>query len=212
MLLAILSRALVYGIQGSVQDLSYWTIYGRIDQFLIGMLLGIMFRQRPGVLSHPLWLLGFGALLLAAMQWFNNQGGFYGPGGLAGSTYPSLHALWVVLPTVEGLLWGGIVLSYANSRIRIPEMVDRGLAWLGRLSFSLYVMHNLVVFFILKQVGSLPFRPGHDVFNAVATGLFVVLPLTIAVAALTYYLIERPFLSLRGRYVSRPDAGLARGP
>lgn len=203
LLLTILSRALIHGIQGSVQDLSYWTIYGRIDQFLIGMLLGIAFRQRPGLLSNPLWLLGFCALLLAAMQWFNNQGGFYGPGGLAGNTYPSPRAFWVVLPTVEGLLWGGIVLSYVNLKIRIPGVVDQLLAWLGRLSFSLYVMHNLVVFFILKQVGSLPFRPGHDVFNAVATSLFVVLPLTIAVAALTYYLIERPFLSLRGRYVGK---------
>lgn len=193
--LLVLCRALVYGVYGTIQDLSYWTIFGRLDQFLIGMMLGAAYRTRPGVLSHPLYLLAFIALLLGGVQWFNNVGGFYGV------SYPSQAAYWVVLPTLEGLLWGGIVLAYVNCRIRVPRIMDQALAWLGQISFSLYVMHNLVIFFLLKHVGAVPFRAGHDVFNTVMTGALVALPLTIGLASLTYYLIEAPFLEYRVKYV-----------
>lgn len=194
-LLLLVCRWFSFGIYTTVQDLSYWTIFGRLDQFLIGMMLGVVYRTRPGVLGHWLWLVLFVAILLACMQWFNNLGGFYGAG------YPSLRSFWIYYPTLEGAVWGGIVLAYVNCRLHIPALIDKVLAWLGQISFSLYVMHNLVIFFILKVAGAIVLRPGHEVFNAVFGGVLVILPITIALSALTYYLIEAPFLRYRVRYL-----------
>jgi len=51
-----------------------------------------------------------------------------------------------------------------------------------------------------RQVGLLPI--GADAFSqAVWTGVLVALPAVLALAALTYFLIERPFLGFRRRYV-----------
>ncbi len=200
--LLILSRALAYGVYGSVQDLAYWTIYGRLDQFLIGMLLGVAWHRYPKCLANPLWLLAACGLVLAAVDGFKHLGGFYGAG------YPSHSAIWIVVPTGEALVWGFLALAYVHARLRLPVRLDRALAWLGKISFSLYVMHNLVVFFFTRQLGVLPLRAGHPVFNVVATGLLVVVPATILLSALTYYLIERPFLAWRGRYLRpMPEAG-----
>jgi peptidoglycan/LPS O-acetylase OafA/YrhL len=194
-LLGLVFRLVVYLLQGTVQDLAYWTIFGRLDQFVVGMLLGVLYCRRDNVLSHPLWLVLAVALLLGAAQWLNKLGGFYGTG------YPSHSAFWIWLPTAEALLWGFLILSYLNCRIGLPSVIDRGLAWLGQASFSLYVMHNMMVFLFLKEVGSVNFISGHNVLNAVATALLLVLPATVLLAALTVTLIEKPFLAYRVRYL-----------
>ena len=46
---------------------------------------------------------------------------------------------------------------------------------------------------------------GGPVADALATGALLVRPAVLAVAAVTYHLIERPFLALRGPYLADPE-------
>jgi peptidoglycan/LPS O-acetylase OafA/YrhL len=56
-----------------------------------------------------------------------------------------------------------------------------------------------------RQVGLLPL--GADTYTqAIWTGALVALPAVLAVAAVTYLLIERPFFAFRRSYVAAPEA------
>jgi peptidoglycan/LPS O-acetylase OafA/YrhL len=188
--LFILMRALVFLATGSVRFLAYETIFGRMDQFLIGMLAAHVYVRRPGLAANPLWLPAAALAAVGGIHLFSR-----------GIGYTDLqHPGWIVWTTVEGLLWAGVLLAYLNARIALPRALDRALAALGAASFSIYVMHNLVIAVLKRHVGLLPI--GGDTFTqALWTGLFVAMPAVLAVAALTYLLIERPFFPYRRPYV-----------
>jgi len=195
MLLVI--RMLVFLTDGSVQDAAYWTLLGRLDQFLLGMLLALLHRRHPGLLSHPLWLV---AALLALQGWLMLftwwSGGFYGPG----SPFSPSPA-WVASPLLEAMAYGFVVLAYLHCRL--PEALaawtapaGAALAWLGTLSFSFYVWHYPIVMLHAK-LPALGFLGRSWVVDL----LVVILPAVVAVSALSFYVIERPFLRLRRRYL-----------
>ena len=193
--LFILIRALVFLATGSVRFLAYETIFGRMDQFLIGMLAAHLYLRRPGMAAHPLWLLAASAVAVTGIHVFSRYVGFT----------DLQHPLWIVWTTVEGLLWAGVLLSYLNARLALPRSAERVIAALGATSFSIYVMHNLVIAVLKRHVGLLPI--GADTFTqAVWTGLLVALPAVVALAGVTYFLVERPFLGFRRRYVVDPAA------
>jgi peptidoglycan/LPS O-acetylase OafA/YrhL len=193
--LFILTRALVFLATGSVRFLAYETIFGRMDQFLIGMLAARLYLRRPTLAANPLWLLAASALAVTGVHGFSRIAG-----------YTDLqHPVWIVWTTLEGLLWAGVLLSYLNARLALPRAAERLVAALGATSFSIYVMHNLVIAVLKRQVGLLPI--GADTFTqALWTGLLIAVPATLALAALTYLMIERPFFGYRLAYVAAPAA------
>ena len=193
-------RALVFAASGEVRYIAYETLFGRLDQFVLGMLLGRLWlaqgkdapTAQPGL--HWLWLLPVSALVLGGLHLFSLQVGF------AELKSP----LWTVWPLVEGALWGGFVWVYLLVRWPGPEAVkarvDRALAAMGAISFSTYVFHNLVLAAYNKHAGVVPFT-GLERLDTILTGMVCVLPLVMLMAAFTYQLIEKPFLSLRRSYL-----------
>jgi peptidoglycan/LPS O-acetylase OafA/YrhL len=74
------------------------------------------------------------------------------------------------------------------------------LAKLGALSFSIYIMHDFAVVWALKNVRSLRLT-GDVSLDAALTGIFIALPLSVAIAWCTYNLIEKQFFIYRRKYV-----------
>jgi len=200
--LLVVMRALVYLSLGSVRFIAYETIFGRLDQFLVGMLLArawLAHRSGPPSLS-PLWLLPAGAGVMLGLHVFSLHVGF--------SELAS--PLWIIWPGIEAALWAAFLWAYLAARwpgpLALRQPLDRGLAALGAISFSTYVMHNLVISAInarLPVPSFLQLIPGlwGPISHAIAAGVGVVLPLVLLVSALTYHLIERPFMALRGGYL-----------
>ena len=189
-------RALVFAASGEVRFIAYETLFGRLDQFVVGMLLGRMWLIKDKAQSlHPLWLLPAVLLVLMVLHLFSLKVGF------AELKSP----VWVVWPLVEGAIWGCFVGVYLQVRWPGPEAlkgsIDKGLAALGAVSFSTYVFHNLVLAAFNKHANIVHFT-GLDRFDTILTGLLVVLPLVLLMSALTYHLIEKPFLSMRRGYLS----------
>ena len=96
--------------QGEVQHLAYWTIVGRMDQFVWGMVLAILVNKR----AHSQLRLGTIALitsLLFLMFWhiFNMRGGYY-----FNPAYPSTSPYWIFLPSVEGFAYATLIAWYEN--------------------------------------------------------------------------------------------------
>jgi peptidoglycan/LPS O-acetylase OafA/YrhL len=102
-----------------------------------------------------------------------------------------LIALAVVLPAVT-------TTGPQGSAQRMLAL--RTLQWLGLISYSIYLWHGLIELEVIKRIG----QP--EGFAASAGTLLLVCGATIAVAAVSFYAIERPALGLR-RLV--PDRGRA---
>ena len=192
--ISIALRTLLWQAFGEVQWLAYWTIIGCIDLFVIGMLWHelagkALVRARPGLVAA-------GAVIAIIGLWhvFNSLGGFYNLGG-----YPSPSALWIVIPALQGLLFGAMIAGYERASLRIPGLIDRGLARIGEISYSIYLVQFIVYPTLGKYCGLMGFDLGSF---AVALALAVVtFPVIVVISMVTYELIEKPFLRWRGAYV-----------
>jgi peptidoglycan/LPS O-acetylase OafA/YrhL len=172
----------------NARDISYWHILGRLDQFLIGMLAARVFLRltRENIRWGLPSLLSL-CVLLAVIVQFNQLGG-----------YPST-ALWkIVWPPIEALAWAQLLVTYTSFAERVPPLVSRPLAALGTISYSMYMLHYACI-----NVFSRVWNPPLSTHPNWTSQLYVlaILPLLIALAALSYYVIERPFLALRVRYL-----------
>lgn len=180
----------------SLRAIAYSTLVGRLDQFLIGMVAGAIYCGRGP--SVPKWLRGIwtplvGLAIAVGSVWaFHRAGGYYNLG--------EHHWFWIIWTPLEGVAWAALVLSYCVSRFELPAMLSRPLAFLGTLSFSLYVNHWLFVHnvpfhrWIPQLLDNYP-------MNALLSVLIAVLPVLVPFSCLTYYVIEKPFFELRRSYI-----------
>jgi peptidoglycan/LPS O-acetylase OafA/YrhL len=77
--------------------------------------------------------------------------------------------------------------SIAKRMLEFPAMV-----WIGKLSYSLYLYHFAVLFFV------------RALWPEVLTPTLVSILITFAAASLSYYYIEKPFQKLRARFSRHP--------
>jgi len=176
------------------------TLAGYFAWFALGMGLAIASvtyadRPRPSPVvdllsDHPtvLWVLAIvGSIVLYEVS----RSGAAWPVGLVTHLLYGLVAMLVLLPGVFGETEGGL-----------PRRVLRlrGLAWVGLVSYSFYLYHTIVIAQLARGIraGTLP---QSYVFVLVVSGV-----LSCAVAAVSYYLVERPMMRLR----SVPWRGRAR--
>jgi peptidoglycan/LPS O-acetylase OafA/YrhL len=179
-----------FGTAG-MRQVSYFSIVGRMDDFVVGAAMGIIY------LRHRAWLRWFRlsaplgpVAVLAAVYWFHRHGGY-------AAASPTLWYFW---PTIEAVAWGSFSLCYLGVADRVPRLVSWLLSWLGTLSFSIYLMHYPVLLALTRMhwVVALSTDP---VRAEVLYVTLVVIPLTVLASTLTYYVVERPFLRLRGVYL-----------
>lgn len=183
---APLLRLVLVGAGLSVLDASYWTLAGRIDQFLIGMLAAVLFRRRPiSAWLAPAGLLAVGLLL----QGFNQLGGF-----------PFQGAARVLFPGIEALAWAVFVLGYLSLGPAIPRNPSAALIWIGEASYSIYLLHFAVLYFAESRGYLLDLglgARGDAAVNVVILAVGVTL-----LSRASYRLIEAPFLRRRVRYLT----------
>lgn len=188
---AILVRFLIYQKIGLIQPLAYWTILGRIDQFLLGM---IGFQMRNYIKGrHLLVLTGF-ALFSIYFWYFDRAGGYH-----HNPTYPSRRSFWVYFTTVEGLAYGLIIAWYDNSFTHSQNRFSRFIALIGTYSYSIYLLHQCF-YEIHLIIFSRYIMPVTNIYIAFCYALLGFL-LMVPVGYLSFRLIESPFLRLRTKYV-----------
>jgi len=187
----ILLRACLYLEMGQVQWLSYWTIIGRVDQFIFGILAYQFHHIFRG--QHILALFVF--LCFSGFYWYvDSLGGFY-------SHYPnpSRNSVWIYVTTAEGLAYGALIAWYDNSFIHSTGRFLRFLAQVGTYSYSIYLLH---IFFVFKLAETID-RYLLDLSNlyvAMLLSLFAFL-LMMPIAWSSYRFIELPFLRFRTNYI-----------
>ena len=187
---AIVFRTGMYLYRGEIQTLAYWTIVGRVDQFVLGVvafsLRGYMEKR------HLLMLVLFG--VFSAFYWyFGSLGGFYNS-----PSYPSPYPLWIVMPTIEALFFSSLI-AYYDTSFAFPDCGLSGLvAKVGTYSYSIYLTH----FFYVFWMGQAFFALFHtrNFYIATLAGL-VCFAFAAMLASFSYRYVELPFLQLRRKYV-----------
>jgi peptidoglycan/LPS O-acetylase OafA/YrhL len=101
---------------------------------------------------------------------------------------------------VEGAAWGYLIVCYLLVSPRIPEAVSKVLCYVGSISYSMYLLHWIVVHAMLRN--RLLVNMATDPYlDAVLNTLLFAFPATVLVSTLSYQAVERPFLNLRGGYL-----------
>jgi peptidoglycan/LPS O-acetylase OafA/YrhL len=159
--------------------------------FAAGMIAAVLAEGRaPG--RRLMWaLLAGGSLIVVGDGWWAAEEATRGS-----------HSLWLhVLRDLPAALGFACIIAAAARATRPPRaLAARPVAWVGRVSYGIYLWHVPLIVF-LRAHGALPL--------STAGALAVALPLTVVVAALSWYLVERP-IQERARHLTRRSDVLAR--
>ncbi len=195
LLAAVVIRVLLHQDIGEIQTLSYWTIIGRIDQFLLGILV---YQFRHKIAGKHLLIFSCLGLFLVFYHYFDSLGGFY-----MYPSYPSPSLLWAYLPAIEGLAYAMLIAWYDNSFKHSTGKVSLFVAKIGTYSYSIYLLHFFVVF-SMANVISLNIIDLSNIYYAL---LFSALCFLMMVPAgyMSYRFIEKPFLRFRTSYIVKDE-------
>jgi len=103
-----------------------------------------------------------------------------------------LGFLHVFLPPLVALVTGVFIVAQVATERPLLDLELAPLRFIGRISFGVYVYHMLVITLLARLLRDTPL-PGALVVATVCV-------VTIGVAALSYYVLERPFLRLKHRF------------
>lgn len=188
---AVAIRALIFVVEGETQRFAYWTIVGRIDQFVLGI---AAFQYREIIKNrHVLAATAF-ILFCLFYQHFESLGGFY-----KYPEYPSPSPVWIFLTTIEGLVYGLLISWYDNSFVHSTGRLSRFIALIGTYSYSIYLLH----FFFYWRLSALIDTYIVELSNVHIALLFspVAFLFMVPLGYLSFKFVESPFLTFRSKYI-----------
>lgn len=183
-------------LSGWNSDVQYRWATSYLDLFGYGMLVAYWLQCRPsGLVFRMRWIF---ALLGVALFFAGNDWCHFATGGqlLEGGS----HAYAIVCPALLGL--GSALVLYAVLAARLdptPFLLGTLLAWVGDISYSLYLYHVGVQFAIFKFIplGNLSYNAKSILYAVICLGP------TLAVAWVMYRLIEKPAMAFAARRRAR---------
>ena len=176
-----------------------------LDQFAIGMTLAVLSVrwEEPGVPRRLRWL-----ETRAWMPWAFAAAAFWAVSdgvGLTGGFFEPVNPReWLLRHELYALVGLGLLLPAIfgdpeQGFIRRRILGNRVLLWIGLVSYGVYLWHQAVTRWLLEAGLNHHIHSGRPF---IWWGL--VLAGTCAAAALSYYLVERPFLRLKNLVGPRP--------
>jgi len=162
------------------------------DTLLSGVLLALVFGPNPRSNRWAGWVLG--PLVLVGTMWLFSQSQL-----AAGTTWKrtwGFVGIW---------LWGvGVVALAVNSRGWCRAVLSYSrLVWLGKISYGLYMYHEVALWLRKGLYYRLPWFPNKDPLLTIAT-----FAATVGLAALSYYAYERRFLAWKRPWTRVPSRPL----
>jgi len=169
------------------QWLSKWysaSVFGRGSAFMVGGIFAYLYLnnglQKIERVRYLVGILFFLAVtsLVVLLQWFGLKGEYK-----AMAEFPFYHDL-------EGFLWGTLLfMSLSKAAPLKPVFINKFFSHIGRISYSLYLVHLPILFYLL-----FPIRDSQK--NAVPMVILSFL-LSWLLAFFCYTYIEKPFLKLK---------------
>jgi peptidoglycan/LPS O-acetylase OafA/YrhL len=171
-----------------------------MDQFLAGMFAARLISApsfRVVLTRNYLNVLLFvsaGVSLIAFFWWFSANGGLL---TFNGEVWPNKSAVFIFLPTIEAVAYAALLLSYLHLPA-IPKLslISKGFSYVGLVSYSIYLDHLLLfpfIFWFIEYLGIVPASWEQSLLLC----LLIPIPMLTAAASVTFFMIEKPFMSLR---------------
>lgn len=165
---------------------------GSMDSFGFGMLAAVYYVNRDKMLVRfdraatldRVTVLAL-ALLVAAIYWLHYGSNDYWKNN-------PIFYLWT--PALSLGIAAIVLAGIGGGRIARALFANRFMVFSGLVSYSVYLWH----FPILVWMKSLPFVQAAAGYRLVIL-LLAGIPITLAVASLSYFLVERPFLRMRSQ-------------
>jgi peptidoglycan/LPS O-acetylase OafA/YrhL len=184
-----------YLATGGIPHPGIWcNTFARLDPIALGGILALAFHRRPFTLSRAkrAALVAAGVLGIVATVRL-----------VPLATNPPRLALAGAYSVVA--LCTGLILVAALGAQEGTWLSARPIVYLGRISYGLYVFHQLALRLVGLPLGIFRSMPGPGTTLGWIVGSF---GLTVVMAAVSYRLLEKPFLRLKTRFAfvaSRPE-------
>lgn len=175
-------------LKNDFQYYAYYSIIGHLNEFLIGML---SYRYRHYLKNYKKSLLLSTILFLFFYNYFEKKGGFYDT--------PD-QKIWIILPTIQGFYYAFLISFYDNNNFNfLKTKISNTISKVGVYSYSIYLWHFFFVFSMPKLINDY-FIKIDNLYTALVLSFFSFIPM-ILLGAISYNVIEKPFLKLRKKYV-----------
>lgn len=191
LLAAVFMRGLLHQEYGQIQDMSYFTIIGRIDQFLLGIMA---YQFRNEIAGKHLFAFIVLVSFLIFYWYFDLQGGFY-----VNPWYPSPNKIWIYMPLLEGFAYAVAIAWYDNSFEHSTGKISKFIALIGTYSYSIYMLHFFLVFWISGLIHNHVIALNN--LHVAIVFAFLCFFLMIPLGYISYRFLESPFLKFRTRYI-----------
>ncbi len=196
----MIMRNLVYYARGGIDGWGntimsiYLSILGHLDTFIIGMIAAILYKKKEDlrflfkILSSKIFLLITMVVFYLIMSLDVVDSMFAAP----------FLAIFCSI----------IIMGYLTAKFNFRRIFDRGLACLGTMSFSIYLLHEFIfetfqkmeIPAILIDNISLLNNAPEDI-QKFLLAIILYIPCVCLLSALSFKVIEEPFLKLRLKYL-----------
>lgn len=168
-------------------EILYRTLFGRLDQFLLGILAGIAYLNGSFeyLKNRKTLCLSIIAIVISGLTFYFNV------------RLNHLLAMNYFGYIFESAMWSIFLISYLSLFNKPLGKLSLSLSNLGKISFSIYLLHVPVISTlkrILTETGNV------EIANSVFFLPFIGIPVTLMIAAVTYAAFEKPFMSLKCNY------------
>ena len=166
----------------------YYATWTRLDPLVFGVALAAIEKFRPRwwerLLNLAPWLWPPGLALIISAFWIEE------PGAINVTS-----AVWQFLLIALGM--AALLICAVSPRLPFRRTKIPGAAFIASIAYSAYLIQKLVIHFVQQ------FCASHNITMTSAGALVAVQICVFAVATVLFFAVERPFLQLRHRLVSR---------
>jgi len=178
----------------NLTDLAIYVLpFSHVDAFAIGGFMALYGKSRP---VHHVWLYILFVVMLGVITAWLTTGKFkWDEFGYAPFMKDSYKYVWGY--TLVNLMFAYILVN-VRDKVFLPELFEnRVLAYLGTISYGLYVFHFPVCWLIYSRMYNVP----------VIEQQFAILLITILISMASYEFMEKRMIKLKDRYFARRSAG-----
>lgn len=173
------------------------SIFGRLDQFLIGVFAADIYFNKfktlkiKQFLPWGVFLCTIGSLIIL-LQILSNYGGYKAIG--------LNWYFWTFFHTGEALLWALLLISFLLISSNLKRfLLNRFFLSIGTISYSIYIWHYFVIIALKKTQSKIleswdGLFTGHPNIDYLIYTTLIILPIVLFISMFSYIYIEKPFL------------------
>lgn len=190
LMLALLLIRVMMVSKGGVEpagEILYRTLFGRLDQLLIGMLAGLAYLN--GCFDRLAQKkIACVAIIIFVISIFTIYFSFRLDNRLLMNYFGFIF---------ESVMWSIFLIVYLYMVNGGSGKISMVLSNLGKISFSIYLIHVPVIFTLKKLIT----ESGHsDLLSSVLFLPLIGIPFIIIASTITYHAFEKPFMALKCNY------------